>query len=258
MYILSVLTNDLACNFNRKFVILPHISLYTLKTNYLTQWSTFIHFILYEICIYWVFEWIISHVFSMISVLSHFICPYTPWKRMILLTDQRLSRQLYNNGIYCIFVGMISSALSIPSVLFQLICPNTYWKKLIVPIDQLLWTVWYITWTYCMFVWMISQVSSIIRVLSWFTCPYKPWKRMILCTGQDFSRLLVDKVYILNVCMDVLNCLVNDRCVIRIQMSLHNLKMNDLTHWSTLIKRMVYHMYTLNVCMNDLDCLVLS
>ena len=56
------------------------------------EWSTFINSMLNEIYIYiWVFEWMISSVFSSRNVLSWLTCPYTPRKRMILPTGRRLS-----------------------------------------------------------------------------------------------------------------------------------------------------------------------
>ena len=49
IYILDVCMNDLHCLVNHTYIILPHMSLYTLKTNDLTYWSTLINCMVYQI-----------------------------------------------------------------------------------------------------------------------------------------------------------------------------------------------------------------
>ena len=61
----------------------------------------------YEI-MFWVFEWMTSSVFSSRSVLSWFICRYTPGKRMILPTDRRLSTPQWSKWTFWMLVWMIS------------------------------------------------------------------------------------------------------------------------------------------------------
>ena len=61
----------------------------------------------YEI-MYWVYEWMTSSVFSSRSVLSWFISPYTPRKRMILPTGRRLSTPQCIKWTFWMIVWMIS------------------------------------------------------------------------------------------------------------------------------------------------------
>ena len=131
--------NDLHCLVNNyKFVVLIHLTLYSLKTNDLTH---YIHMYIY---IYWMLVWMISQVLSIIRVLSCLTYHYTPWKRMSLPTDKCWSTGWNIRCTYQMFAWMISTDLSIISVLFDLSCPHTHWKWTNLPIYQLLSTVWYV------------------------------------------------------------------------------------------------------------------
>ena len=99
------------------------------------------------------------------NVLSYFIYPYTPWKRMIIavlsiicvLTDFTCHTQYTWFNLYqryvtsdvCMYLMLVWKML--PVFLAYLPCPYTNWKRMILPIDQHLSTLWYMRWTYLMF-----------------------------------------------------------------------------------------------------------
>ena len=161
-------------------------------------------------CIYWVFEWMISPVFSIVSVLSYFTCPldlYTLKTNDLTHWSSFIKRRVYYmctwvacmNDITCTYlmlVWMISQVLSIISVFSCLTCPYTLWKQIILLTGPSLSTVLYIRCTNWMFVWMISTVLSIINVLSYFTCPHPPLKRKILPIDQLLSTVGILYVHI--------------------------------------------------------------
>ena len=71
-------------------LVIIHMSLYTLKTNDLTNWSTLInsmvcHMYILDVCMNGL-KCLVNHK----SVIL-FTCPYTPWKWMISPIDQRSS-----------------------------------------------------------------------------------------------------------------------------------------------------------------------
>ena len=183
MYIFDACMNDLTSLVNYKCVMLLHMSLYTLKTNDLIHWSSFVKRMV-NYFTFWMLMWMISQVFSITSMLSCFTCPYTSWKRMILPSDQLLPTICYMWRIYWVFLSMISRVSSFINVLFCFMCPFSHWKRLILPIDQRLSTLWYIGWIYLLIVWMISIILPI-----YFIYPYTHWKRMILPVDPFLSTV---------------------------------------------------------------------
>ena len=59
-------------------------------------------------------------------------------------------------------------------------------------------------------------------------------------------------MYILDVCMNHLNCPVSYKFVILLHLPPYTLKTNDLTNWLNFVDRMAYQMYLLDAFMNDL------
>ena len=105
------------------------------------------------------------------NVLSYFIYPYTPWKRMIIAVVELLSIVSYIR--LCAVCLYEWSRLSCQSYASWPISHVT------IHLAQPLSTICYIRCMYLMLVWKMLPVF-----LAYPPCPYTNWKRMILPSDQ--------------------------------------------------------------------------
>ena len=112
------------------------MSLYTLKTNDFTQWSTFIKSMLYKM-------YILGVLINDLACLFNHKCLILLHMSLYTLRVNDLTRwtacinsmlywiYIYNIYTYWVFVWIISTVLSIISVLSYFACPYTHWKQMI-------------------------------------------------------------------------------------------------------------------------------
>ena len=187
MYILDAYMIDLV---NLKCVILLHMSLCNLKTNYLTHWSAFTNNMLYEMYILGVsINDSASLVIHKCVILLH-ISLYTLKTNCLTQWSTFIYSMLFEMYILCLWINYLACLFNHKCVILlrMSLGPIHFENKWSYPWSSFINRM-YITCTNWMRVWKISQVLSIISLLSCLTCPYTHWKRMIWPTDQRLSIL---------------------------------------------------------------------
>ena len=107
------------------------MSIYTLKTNDLTQWSTFIKSMLYKMYILGVLIDNLACLFNHICLILLHVSLYTLRVNDLTQWAACINSMLYWIYILGVFLLIISTVLSIISVLPYFACPCTHWKHMI-------------------------------------------------------------------------------------------------------------------------------
>ena len=160
------------------------------------------------------------------NVLSSFIDPYTPWKRMIIAVVHFLSIACYIRLCpVCLYEWSRLSCQSYAS--WPILHVNTPGSTFIND--------------------MLHQMYVFDACVKDATCLFSlpPMSLYNLKTNDlnkwpAFTNSMLYVMHIVGVCISDLTSIVFHRCVILLHMSLYTLETNDLTYWSTFINIMVY------------------